>query len=164
MWRRDRGPGRSKRAQDLSKVFTLLAADYVTLEDGTGLVHTAPGHGTEDYQTGLREGLPIYCPVLGNGHYDATAPQDGWPGADVWKANQVVSQHLRSSGHLFYSHTFTHSYPHDWHSKTPVIFRCTEQWFVKVDEPTKRDHLSLRQMALTAVGVSNQQGMPVTRS
>ncbi len=144
------GAGALKGA-DLSKVFTVLAADYVTLEDGTGLVHTAPGHGTEDYQTGLREGLPIYCPVLGNGHYDLTAPQ--WlAGADVWKANQVVSQHLRSSGHLFYSHTFTHSYPHDWRSKTPVIFRCTEQWFVKVDEPTKRDGKSLRQLALGKTG------------
>jgi isoleucyl-tRNA synthetase len=53
---------------------------------------------------------------------------------DIWKANDAVVKHLRASGHLFYDHKFTHSYPHDWRSKTPVIFRCTEQWFVGVDE------------------------------
>ncbi|MCC6427151.1 MAG: isoleucine--tRNA ligase [Phycisphaerales bacterium] len=140
------GAGALKGA-DLTKVHSVLPADYVTLEDGTGLVHTAPGHGTEDYQTGLREGLPIYCPVLGDGQYDSTVPS--WlHGLDVWKANPTVTQHLRDSGHLFYSHTFTHSYPHDWRSKTPVIFRCTEQWFVGVDKPTQRDNTSLRELAL----------------
>jgi isoleucyl-tRNA synthetase len=117
---------------ELSKVYTVMAADYVTLEDGTGLVHTAPGHGAEDYQTGLREGLPVYCPVTANGTYDASAPE--WlRGTDVWTANGKVVEHLRASGHLFYDHTFMHSYPHDWRSKTPTIFRCTEQWFVGVD-------------------------------
>ncbi len=140
------GAGALKGA-DLSRVFSVLAAEYVTLEDGTGLVHTAPGHGTEDYQTGLREGLPVYCPVMGNGQYDRTAPE--WLlGADVWKANGLVAQHLKNSGHLFYMHTFTHSYPHDWRSKTPVIFRCTEQWFVGVDRGTRREGRSLRELAL----------------
>ncbi|MFM9995094.1 MAG: isoleucine--tRNA ligase [Phycisphaerales bacterium] len=131
------------------KVFSLVAADYVTLEDGTGLVHTAPGHGTEDYQTGLREGLPTYCPVLGNGTYDATVPE--WlRGMDIWKANGLIVQHLRESGHLFYDHRFTHSYPHDWRGKTPVIFRSTEQWFVSVDRTTARDKRSVRQLAVAA--------------
>jgi isoleucyl-tRNA synthetase len=121
-------------AQSGSKVFSLVAADYVTLEDGTGLVHTAPGHGVEDYQTGLRVGLPVYCPVRADGTYDDTAPQ--WlRGVDVWKANELVAQRLGDSGHLFYQHRFTHSYPHDWRSKTPTIFRSTEQWFVGVDRP-----------------------------
>lgn len=131
-------------------VWSVVAADYVTLEDGTGLVHTAPGHGTEDYQTGLKHGLPVYCPVKGNGTYDATAPE--WlVGMDIWKANPLIVDHLRESGHLYYDHKFTHSYPHDWRSKTPVVFRCTEQWFVGVDMPTARDGVSLRAMAMRAI-------------
>jgi isoleucyl-tRNA synthetase len=117
-----------------SELFRLVAADYVTLEDGTGLVHTAPGHGAEDYHTGLREGLPIYCPVRDDGTFDDTAPE--WiRGMSVWDANQKIADHLRESGHLFFAHKFTHSYPHDWRSKTPVIFRSTEQWFIGVDAP-----------------------------
>ncbi len=115
-------------------VFTIVTADYVTLEDGTGLVHTAPGHGVEDYQTGLRERLPIYCPVQADGTFDETAPQ--WlQGNVVWDANELVVKRLRESGHLFHAHQFMHSYPHDWRSKTPVIFRATEQWFMGVDRP-----------------------------
>ncbi|MCE2966865.1 MAG: isoleucine--tRNA ligase [Phycisphaerales bacterium] len=126
-------------------VFTVVGADYVTLEDGTGLVHTAPGHGVEDYQTGLRIGLPIYCPVRGDGTYDDTAP--AWlRGVDVWKGNEMVAERLRQSGHLFHEHTFMHSYPHDWRSKTPTIFRSTEQWFVGVDRP-RRDGGTLRTLA-----------------
>ncbi len=136
-------------------VFTILPADYVTLEDGTGLVHTAPGHGTEDYQTGLRSGLPVYCPVKHDGTYDATAPE--WlRGVNIWDANQKVVDHLKNSGHLFYAHKFTHSYPHDWRGKTPVIFRATEQWFVRVDQPTKREQKTLRQMALQAASEPNR--------
>ncbi|MFW5682426.1 MAG: class I tRNA ligase family protein, partial [Phycisphaeraceae bacterium] len=111
----------------------VVAADYVTLEDGTGLVHTAPGHGVEDYQTGLRENLDIYCPVRGDGTFDDTAP-DWLHGKSVWDANALVCDKLADSGHLFHREPFNHSYPHDWRSKTPVIFRATEQWFVAVDE------------------------------
>ncbi len=129
----------------------VVGAEYVTLEDGTGLVHTAPGHGVEDYQTGLREKFPIYCPVREDGTYDATAPE--WlRGKSVWDANTSVTDHLRTSGHLFHSHMFTHSYPHDWRSKTPVIFRATEQWFIGVDRPTKREGKSLRRLALDHAG------------
>ncbi len=132
-------------------IYTVVAAEYVTLEDGTGLVHTAPGHGEDDYLTGMRVGLPIYCPVMGNGAYDATVPE--WlRNVDIWKANGLIVDRLRESGHLFFDHAFTHSYPHDWRSKTPVIFRCTEQWFVGVDRPTRRDGRSLRESALAAVG------------
>ncbi len=136
-----------------SPVFSLLPADYVTLEDGTGLVHTAPGHGAEDFDTGRRSGLPVYCPVRENGMYDASVPE--WlRGKDIWKANPEIVEHLRNSGHLFFSHTFSHSYPHDWRSKTPVIFRCTEQWFIGVDAKTKRDGRSLRETALAFVEAS----------
>ena len=130
----------------------IVAADYVTLEDGTGLVHTAPGHGLEDYQTGLAEGTEIYSPVRGDGTFDESVP-DWLRGVSVWKGNELILDRLETSGHLYAHHTFTHSYPHDWRSKTPVIFRCTEQWFVAVDEPLtieRAEGRSLRQLALEA--------------
>jgi isoleucyl-tRNA synthetase len=128
----------------------VVSAEYVTLEDGTGLVHTAPGHGADDYRTGLKEGLPAYCPVREDGTYDDTVPE--WlRGKSIWAANAEVTERLRASGHLFYDHKFMHSYPHDWRSKTPVIFRATEQWFVGVDVPVKRDRKTLRQRALEAI-------------
>ena len=114
------------------QVGRVVAAEYVTLEDGTGLVHTAPGHGVEDYQTGLREGLGVYCPVRADGTYDDTVP-DWLRGESIWKANDAIVERLRDSGHLFHAERFTHSYPHDWRGKKPVIFRATEQWFVGVD-------------------------------
>lgn len=127
----------------------IVEADYVTLEDGSGLVHTAPGHGQEDYVTGLREGVEVYSPVRGDGTYDDSVPE--WlRGLSVWDANPKVVEHLRASGHLYHHHDFVHSYPHDWRSKTPVIFRGTEQWFIGVDRPTVRDGHSLRQLALNA--------------
>lgn len=135
------------RTSDLSKVYTILSADYVTLEDGTGLVHTAPGHGAEDYQTGLREKLPIYCPVRADGTYDNSVPSF-LRGIKVWDANAKVIQTLRDSGHMFHDHVFTHSYPHDWRSKTPTIYRCTEQWFVGVDLPKSSGDGSLRSLAM----------------
>jgi isoleucyl-tRNA synthetase len=145
-----------QRMCSLEDVWSVVGADYVTLEDGTGLVHTAPGHGQEDYQTGLKHGLPVYCPVRGNGTYDDTVPE--WlRGMDIWKANEAIAAHLRNSGHMFFDHRFTHSYPHDWRSKTPVVFRCTEQWFVGVDSATARDGKSLRVMALEAVGDQGEQ-------
>ncbi len=140
-------------------VYRVVTAEYVTLEDGTGLVHTAPGHGTEDYQTGLRENLPVYCPVQDDGTYDDTAP-DWLIGQHIFKANAQVVERLRTASHLFYDHQFTHSYPHDWRGKTPVIFRATEQWFIGVDLAFEVDDddvpgLPLRMMALdvTADGV-----------
>lgn len=138
---------------DVSRCYAIVEADYVTLEDGTGLVHTAPGHGHEDYLTGVRVGLPIYSPVGPDGRYDSTVPE--WlVGKLVWDANAEIVEHLRRSGHLFHDHTFTHSYPHDWRGKTPVIFRATEQWFVSVDGP-KASGPSLRHMALEAVSEEN---------
>lgn len=131
----------------VDRVCPVLVADYVTLTDGTGLVHTAPGHGTEDYQTGKRAGLDIYCPVRSDGTYDDTVPT--WlRGKNVWDANREVVEHLRQSGHLFFDHVFSHSYPHDWRSKTPTIFRATEQWFIGVDMPMQRNGQTLRDAAL----------------
>ena len=127
----------------------IVQAPYVTLEDGTGLVHTAPGHGQEDNLTALREGLEIYCPVLGDGTYDDTVP-DWLVGMSIWDANPRIVEHLREQGNLFHDHPITHSYPHDWRSMTPVIFRATEQWFIAVDKPTAHGGKTLRELALAA--------------
>jgi isoleucyl-tRNA synthetase len=127
----------------------VVEADYVTLEDGTGLVHTAPGHGQDDYITGLKEGIEPYCPVQEDGTYDESVP-DWLQGMEVFAANRVVIERLRESGHMYHDHMFSHSYPHDWRSKTPTIFRCTEQWFVGVDRPSQRDGKSLRELAMNA--------------
>ncbi len=142
---------------DTSACYKVLPADYVTLEDGTGLVHTAPGHGADDYQTGLREGLPVYCPVLKDGKYDETVPE-AIRGMSIWEANDIIAGWLRDSGHLFHSNRFMHSYPHDWRSKTPVIFRCTEQWFVGVDMPVASTGTALREMALDAIERNTSEG------
>ncbi|MBI1337773.1 MAG: isoleucine--tRNA ligase [Phycisphaera sp.] len=134
----------------IDRVSPVVTADYVTLEDGTGLVHTAPGHGVEDYQTGLREKLDIYCPVLADGTFDHTAP-DWLQGIVVWDANAKVLEKLTASNHLFHAHRFTHSYPHDWRSKTPTIFRATEQWFVSVDMEKCDGGRSLRSLSMEHV-------------
>ena len=127
--------------------FKLVAADYVTTEDGTGLVHTAPGHGADDYHTGLRTGVPVYCPVQGDGTYDDTVPET-YRGQSIWDANPKILAALQASGHLYFHHDYNHSYPHDWRSKTPVVFRATEQWFAAVDQPMSEWNKSLRQSAL----------------
>jgi len=140
-------PEAAMRGSEPEGIYRVVQADYVTLEDGTGLVHTAPGHGSEDYMTGLREKLPVYCPVRANGTYDDSVPAK-YRGLSVWDANEQITKDLQSSGHLFHSNRFMHSYPHDWRSKTPVIFRATEQWFIGVDEPAKTSGRTLREHAL----------------
>ena len=117
----------------IDRVGRVVGADYVTTTDGTGLVHTAPGHGEDDYETGLREGLDVYSPVLFNGQFDDTVPS--WlRGKNVFKANPEIVAHLKERGVLFAEEPILHSYPHDWRSKTPIIFRATEQWFVAMDQ------------------------------
>jgi isoleucyl-tRNA synthetase len=140
-------PDAAMRDADPKGIYRVVEADYVTMEDGTGLVHTAPGHGSEDYLTGLKEKLPVYCPVREDGTYDDSVPES-LRGVGVWEANESITKDLRESGHLVHDERFTHSYPHDWRSKTPVIFRATEQWFVSVDDPAEGVGRSLRQMAL----------------
>jgi len=141
---------------DTSACYQIVAAEYVTVEDGSGLVHTAPGHGVDDYQTGLRVGLPVYCPVRGDGTYDHTVPE--WlRDMSIWDANEKVTERLRWSGHLFHDNKFMHSYPHDWRSKTPVIFRSTEQWFVGVDTEMESGG-TLRGKAMEAVAEGGSVG------
>ena len=116
----------------VDRVSPIVLANYVTVEDGTGLVHTAPGHGTEDYQTGRTYQLPTLSPVDASGRYNDEAPE--WlRGKTVFGANPEIVARLRESGHLFHDLTFVHPYPHCWRCKKPVIFRATEQWFVGVD-------------------------------
>ena len=125
----------------------IISGEHVTLEDGTGLVHTAPGHGTEDYVVGIANGLDVYCPVLGDGTYDDSVPEF-LSGLSVWDANDVVIEKLKSQGNLYSMSMCIHSYPHDGRSKTPVIFRSTEQWFIAVDEEIEGG--TLREQALDA--------------
>lgn len=130
----------------------VLPADYVTTTDGTGLVHTAPGHGQEDYATGMAHGLEVYCPVLANGRFDSTTPN--WlTGLTVWEGNPKVVEKLKELDVLFAEEKLVHSYPHDWRSKTPTIFRATEQWFAAMDKAfaVRDEPRSLRQRASAAV-------------
>jgi isoleucyl-tRNA synthetase len=113
----------------------LVLANYVTLEDGTGLVHTAPGHGKEDYQTGIKYGLDVYNPVLSDGRYDETVPEF-LRGKTIWESNALVIDKLKETGALFHHQEVSHEYPHCWRCKKPVIFRATEQWFVKATQGT----------------------------
>ncbi len=113
--------------------YMVILADYVTTEDGTGLVHLAPGHGVEDYVSGQKYDLAVYSPVLDDGRYDDTVPE--WlRGRKVLEVDEVVNNDLREKGLLFAEGEITHSYPHCWRSKGPVIFRATEQWFISVDK------------------------------
>ncbi len=130
----------------------IVLADYVTTTDGSGLVHTAPGHGEEDYQTGRAYGLDVYCPVLANGRFDSSAPS--WlAGLSVWQANPVVVEKLKELGVLFASEKYSHSYPHDARSKKPTIYRATQQWFVAVDKAYDTDGSTqtIRERALAAI-------------
>lgn len=109
----------------------VVLADYVTMDQGTGCVHTAPGHGIEDYETGLRYGLDIYNPVDAAGRFVADLPLVG--GVSVWKANTTIIAELQRRGLLLSEVQVEHSYPHCWRCKHPTIFRATEQWFISMD-------------------------------
>ena len=110
----------------------LMLGDHVTLDAGTGLVHTAPGHGEEDYIVGKKYGLDVLSPLDSRGCYTAEAP--GFEGMFYDKANPVVTKMLEENGSLLKLDFFTHSYPHDWRTKKPVIYRATPQWFASIDK------------------------------
>ncbi|MHC5083786.1 MAG: isoleucine--tRNA ligase [Planctomycetota bacterium] len=127
-----------------------INAEYVTTEDGTGIVHIAPGHGADDYMAGMQYGLEVYSPVKDNGCYDETVP--AWlAGKSVLKVDRQVADHLKGLGLLVHEAEMLHSYPHCWRSKMPVIFRATEQWFVSVDKDADKFGKSLRNMALEQI-------------
>jgi isoleucyl-tRNA synthetase len=125
-----------------------VLADYVTLDTGTGVVHTAPGHGWDDYLTGVRYGLDIYCPVDESGRF--TSEVEHFAGQRVFEANPKVIELLRERSALVQAGKDVHSYPVCWRCKNPIIFRATEQWFIALDhgEP------SLRAQALAAIAAT----------
>jgi len=137
--------------------YMVVAADYITTEDGTGLVHTAPGHGLEDYLSGQKYGLAIYSPVMDDGRYDDTVP-DWLRGKNVLEVDTEVNENLKEKGLLFAQGEIVHSYPHCWRSKGPVIFRATEQWFISVDRELPGVGKSLRDLAL--VSIKNVKWIP----
>lgn len=121
----------------------IILADYVNLEQGTGCVHTAPGHGEEDYHSGVKYNLEIYNPVDEKGRFVSNLPLFG--NLQVFDANPLIVEELKKRGKLLLSEEITHSYPHCWRCKNPVIFRATEQWFISMDAR------SLRKRAIEAV-------------
>jgi isoleucyl-tRNA synthetase len=108
-----------------------VLGEYVTLEQGTGAVHTAPGHGSDDFATGVRYGLEIYAPVDAGGHFLPTVERFG--GQRVFDANPRIEEALKERGRLWHRETFEHSYPHCWRCHNPVIFLATSQWFIALD-------------------------------
>jgi isoleucyl-tRNA synthetase len=127
----------------LERSSKLILADYVTLEQGTGCVHTAPGHGQEDYETGLRYGLEIYAPVDNQGKF--TKEVEHFAGMQVFQANKAIIELMKQNGSLMASEKVEHQYPHCWRCKKPVIFRATAQWFIMMDRN------NLRQKALESI-------------
>ncbi len=118
------------------KVSPIVLADYVTTDSGTGAVHTAPGHGADDYQTGLKYGLEPFSPIDNNGRF--TEEVSEYKGKTVWKANDFVMADLKEAGALIDVEKITHSYPHCWRCKSPIIFRATAQWFISMDKGSLR--------------------------
>jgi isoleucyl-tRNA synthetase len=108
-----------------------VLGEYVTLDAGTGAVHTAPGHGTDDFNTGVRYGLEIYAPIGPGGHFNDNVELFG--GMRVFDANPKVEAALRERGRLWHRETFAHQYPHCWRCHNPVIFLATSQWFISMD-------------------------------
>ena len=131
-----------------------VLGDYVTLDQGTGAVHTAPGHGADDFLTGRKYGLEIYAPVGPDGRFSDDVAL--FAGEQVFEANPAVVEALNDSGHLWHHHSFTHQYPHCWRCHNPVIFLATSQWFVRMDgEPSigsdGRPNGRLRDAAVRAI-------------
>ncbi|MDQ3063342.1 MAG: isoleucine--tRNA ligase [Acidobacteriota bacterium] len=153
----------------LDRVSLLMNGDHVTLgeadaeveldvrfenkaagKSGTGCVHTAPGHGHDDFLIGKLYGLEVYCPVDNAGRF--TAEVEHFAGENIFKANPKIVEFLRESGALLYSENYNHRYPHCWRCKNPVIFRATPQWFVSMDkEAQTSEKISLRANALQKV-------------
>ena len=137
----------------------VFLAEYVGETDGTGIVHSAPAYGVDDYNSCIAHGMTpndILNPVQGQGAYAADFALFG--GQHIWKAVPVILQTLRDAGRLMSTTPITHSYPHCWRHKTPVIYRAAPQWFVRMDEgtgvfenPQLKPKQTLRQMALQAI-------------
>ena len=117
----------------MDRVSPVILGSHVTLDAGTGLVHTAPGHGQEDYQVGMQYGLDVLNPVDGAGRFTDAAGK--YAGQNIFEANATIVADLHASGHLLSdpAASLRHSYPHCWRCHRPVIFRATDQWFLSLD-------------------------------
>ena len=126
-----------------------VLGEYVTLEAGTGAVHTAPGHGADDFETGMRYGLEIYAPIGPAGHFLDNVELFG--GQRVFDADPKVAEALKERGRLWHRESFSHQYPHCWRCHNPVIFLATSQWFIDLDGKPVVDGKTVRQAALDAI-------------
>ncbi len=117
----------------------LVLGDYVTLEAGTGCVHTAPGHGHDDYVTGQAYGLEVLCPVDDKGCF--TKSVEHFAGMHVFDANMKIVDHMRKTGSLLHYEPFQHTYPHCWRCHNPILFRATPQWFISLDKDGYRERV-----------------------
>jgi len=133
----------------LDRIVPAVLADYVELDQGTGIVHTAPGHGAEDFVTGQKYGLEIYAPLDDKGIFTEGLPE--YKGKDVFTANGAIVKLLGDRGALLAKADYRHSYPHCWRCHNPVIFRATEQWFIKMDQAARGRPKTLRQEALEEI-------------
>ncbi|MBT9568151.1 MAG: isoleucine--tRNA ligase [Thiobacillus sp.] len=124
----------------------IIVGDHVTADAGTGAVHTAPGHGLDDYVIGSRYGLKVDNPVDNDGRFYASVPLLG--GMSIWQANPLIIETLQTGGNLLAHEKMLHSYPHCWRHKTPIIFRATRQWFIGMESGSPE---SLRKQAMAAV-------------
>ncbi len=141
------------------RVSPVFLADYATADDGTGIVHSAPAYGVDDFNSCMNNGMTredILSPVQGNGVYAPELPLFG--GQHIWKATPAIIDALKLAGRLMDTKTITHSYPHCWRHKTPVIYRAAAQWFIRIDEgegvftkPGDKTAQTLRQIALEAI-------------
>ncbi len=136
--------GLSARHPFIDRLSVVVLADYVSAADGTGAVHTAPGHGMDDYRTGLKKNLPMLMPVDEKGRFKEEAGE--FKGQHILKSNENILQAMQQKGNLVHVGQIRHSYPTCWRCKQPVITRATKQWFMGVDR------MGLRQKALEAIG------------
>lgn len=135
--------GMAARHPFIDRVSRVVLADFIEIGEGTGIVHIAPGHGEEDYEVGLKYGLDIYAPVDDKGRFIEEVPY--FSGENVFKANKLIIEHMKENGSLIWEGNITHSYPHCWRCKKPVIFRATTQWFISMN------HQDLRHRALQEI-------------
>jgi len=127
----------------------VVLADYISSEEGSGLVHTAPGHGAEDYLTGSKYKLEVVMPVDSKGNFDASAGE--FRDLNVYDANEVIIEKLQKLKALLFAEKCWHSYPHCWRCKTPIIFRATNQWFLAIDYREKNSGVTLRERLLDVI-------------
>lgn len=145
-----------------SELGQAVVSEFVSMEEGTGIVHIAPGHGEEDYHIGLKNNLPIFSPVDQSGNFTEEAPLPFLKGKNVFQANGEIIQELKKRETLLFEEKISHSYPHCWRCKEPIIFRATEQWFLNVEKEDLRKRLLEATESVTwtpGYGKSRIQGM-----